>query len=320
MWAPDSVAGRCAKAETRVTRCIRWLAIALWLPASAAWAQTDDDARGRDFPKTLTLDEPGIDDEISLPTWTHIAYQAAPGLAANTENDFGVEIDKRITASLEIQLNAGYRMQNDAGGADRYGWDNASFTTKYVLLNRPATETILTAGLVREFGGTGALGVGAGTVSTTTPTFYIGQGMGAAHVPDWLRAFAITGTLGYRLPDQARGPGGKATPVLQPAASLQYSLHYLAPWLARRGLPAITQRLVLVTELTYAMPTTAGAPAAERIGLASPGLFYAGDGYQLGLEAPLPLTRASGSGVGIIAQLNVSFRRLGLGAISGTLW
>ena len=31
-------------------------------------------------------------------------------------------------------------------------------------------------------------------------------------------------------------------------------------------------------------------------------------------------THASGSGVGIIAQLNVSFRRLGLGAISGTLW
>jgi hypothetical protein len=52
----------------------------------------------------------------------------------------------------------------------------------------------------------------------------------------------------------------------------------------------------------------------------APGLIYAGNGYQLAAEALLPLTRESGTGVGAIAQLNLSFSTLGLGSIAKPLF
>ncbi len=289
--------------------------LALVLCPVAALAQPDEAAGGRDFPKTLTLDEPGIDDELSFPTFSRVPGAAAP------QTDTGFEIDKRITTSLEVQLNGGYSRLSGSAVPDRQGFDNMQFTTKYVLLDRPGTETIFTIGMVHEFGRSGAVQAGAAQAGTTTPTIYAGQGLGSADVPDVLRALALTGTLGFSVPDRAHdGPAQQAVPMLQPSASVQYSFRYVAAGLARAGLPAATANLVAVTELTYAVPTAHADNAASRKGFVGPGLFYAGGGYQLAAEALLPLNRASGRGAGFIAQLNVSFARLGLGAIAGPLW
>ncbi len=58
-------------------------------------------------------------------------------------------------------------------------------------------------------------------------------------------------------------------------------------------------RLIPIVELTYSAPTSDGGDARQ--GYVAPGLIYVGDGYQLAAEALLPLTRASGTGVGVIA-------------------
>jgi hypothetical protein len=51
-------------------------------------------------------------------------------------------------------------------------------------------------------------------------------------------------------------------------------------------------------------------------GTLAPGLIYAGEGYQVAVEALVPLTRASGTHVGAIAQLNISLSMFGVAALT----
>jgi hypothetical protein len=285
---------------------------------AAAMAQADDDATGRDFPKTLTLDEPGVDDEVSLPTFIHQINSASGDAPGTVENDINFELDKRLTERLQLQINGGYRSLADAGSDSRYGWSDASLTAKYVVLAAPETETLLTLGATRGFGRTGARGVGAEATGSTIPTFYFGQGLGALPIPAALRAFAVTGTVAYLFPDKPASAGAdRFEQTLQLGASLQYSLKYLSPIIASNGLPKIFDHIVTIVELTY----DAGANSVQsEPRVVAPGLIYAGDGYQLALEALLPLNAASGHGVGAIAQLNLSFSTLGLGRFARPLW
>jgi len=290
----------------------RFLLAAVTVGSAAAHAQTPDDtgtSSGRDFPKTLTLDEPGIDDEMSLPTASRIRQ----GAGAQTALAF--EIDKRITERLDVQVNGGW--QSDAA-AD--GWQDFELTTKYVALSRPATETLLTVGITRLLGHSGALRIGAAPVSGTVPTLYLGQGFGATALPAALRPFAITATLGYLVPDRPRAAGVSLPQQLQLGASVQYSLGTLAPLIGAAGWPDVAARLIPIVEFTYNAPTTDSAGSDARQGYLAPGVIYAGDGYQLAAEALLPLTQASGNGVGVIAQLNVSFRILELGRLARPLF
>jgi hypothetical protein len=41
------------------------------------------------------------------------------------------------------------------------------------------------------------------------------------------------------------------------------------------------------------------------IGMSDPGLLYISDKYQLGVEAVIPINRASGNDVGVIANLHL---------------
>ncbi len=295
------------------------LAILLVIGPVRAGAQEDDAAAGRDFPKTLTLDEPGIDDEISFPTVTRTDDPLLDGRMAAASDDVAFEIDKRLTEQLDLQLTGGWRSVDGPEGVSHDGWDNATLTSKYVLLDQAATESIVTAGIIREFGRSGAAGVGADNVSSTLPILYFGQGFGATGWPAPLRALAITGGLGLQIPDRAHGAGGMGTsPAIVLQGSLQYSLKYLAAPIEAAGLPRRLERFLFITEIASSLPANHGGQDREAV--AAPGLIYAGSGYQLAVEALLPLTRASGRGVGGTAQLNISFRRLGLAALAGTLW
>ncbi|GAN78294.1 hypothetical protein Asru_0729_03 [Acidisphaera rubrifaciens HS-AP3] len=301
--------------------------------ARGARAQGDPDGgdpdAGREFPKTLILDEPGIDDEISLPTLSRIGYGAAPGAPGYVQNGVAFEVDKTITERIDLQLTGGYLDLAGGDGRRRDGWDDLALTSKYVVVQAPESETIVTLGLTRSFGGTGAARVGAERSGSTAPTLYVGQGLGTAPVAAAWRPFAVTGTLAYEVPDDTHaGAGARFPQTLQIAGSVQYSLHYLAPWIvpwaARAGLAdwvgtGLT-RLIPIVEASYAVPTTDATGSDARQGLIAPGLIYAGEGYQLAVEALVPLTRASGTSVGVIAQLNLSFRAIGLGALARPLF
>jgi hypothetical protein len=256
----------------------------------------DDDETGRDFPKTLVFDEPGIDDEVSLPTLV------VTPMALGTQTDADFELDKRLTERLSLQINTGYTSISRASS----GWQNTSATLKYILFGDRAREQLASFSLTREFGGSGATGIGAGTTSSTTGAVNFGQGFGRLSPNAWIRPFAVTGTLGAVVPD---GDAHGDVPQALLSASLQYSLAVLA---ASR-MPDFARQLIPIVEMTYAGPLHG---PVHGHGVAAPGLIYAGRGFQLAAEALVPLTRRSGTHVGAIAQLNLSLWLLAVPALS----
>jgi len=277
---------------------------ARWGPAFLAFACTTSafaDDTGRDFPKTLIFDEPGIDDEISLPTLIFV-----PG----GESDVDFELDKRLTTRLSVQVNIGYAILPRFEKSATSGWQNSDVTLKYVVLaDRPA-EQLVSLSLVRELGGSGARRIGAEAFGATDLAVNFGQGFAAVARSPWLKPFAITGSGGFLVPDE----GAVQQALL--SASLQYSFNVLGEEPAGAGMPAFLRPFIPIVEYTSSLPTR-GAGAR---GLLAPGLIYAGEGFQLAAEALVPLTRAAGLHVGAIAQLNISLEMLGLPALARPLF
>src|SRR5579864_2980135 len=60
----------------------------------------------RVFPTTLTMDDPGVSDEVSLPT-----INLTPTPTAQS-NSYGYEWDKTITEDLGVAINGDYATQN----------------------------------------------------------------------------------------------------------------------------------------------------------------------------------------------------------------
>ena len=280
-----------------MARLLPSIGCALLLPGFAAAA--DQDQPGRDFPKTLIFDEPGIDDEVSLPT-----VLVAPGTAGSgrdTELDF--ELDKRLTTSLSVQVNLGYTMLSRAIVPARDGWQNADATLKYIALSDPGAERLVSVSLIREFGGTGAARIGAGSTGATTAAVNFGQGFSPFAMARLIDPFAITGSAGYLIPDTMHDGAGQQALL---SVSLQYSLAVLLPE-AGAGRLAFLRPFIPIVECSSMLPVT-GRP--RRTDTMAPGLIYAGDGFQLAAEALIPLTRSTGTRTGFIAQLNISLRSL----------
>jgi len=295
VWAGDEPPRRSQKKKQKTFVLLGAL---LW-PACVAYADED----GRDFPKTLIFDEPGIDDEISLPTVLFVPQDGAH------ETDVDFELDKRLTTRLSLQINIGYTELARAAG-----WQNANATLKLIgYVDRPL-EQLVSVSLTREFGGSGARRIGAAATGSTVVAVNFGQGFAALAPATILKPFAVTGVAGFLAPDtQAAGNVQHALF----SASLQYSFNVLAGSNADVRLPGIMRPFIPIVEITYAEPVR-GETAAH--GTLAPGLIYAGDGYQLAAEALLPLTRASGTHVGVIAQLNVSLSVLGVSALARPLF
>ncbi len=269
-------------------------------PGRAA-ADHDD---GREFPKTLIFDEPGIDDEISLPTLI-----AMPRASRGHDTDLDFELDKRLTDWLSLQVNTGYTSATRAGGTAQ-GWQDTDVTLKLVVLAEPARERLVSLSLTRELGGSGAQRIGAAPGSATTAAINFGQGWAPLTGAALLRPVAVTGSFGYQLPDRV---GATAARQAVLSASLQYSLDVLMAGGGAGRLPPMLRPFIPVVECVVTEPS--GAPS---LGTLAPGLIYAGAGFQLAAEALLPLTRATGLHAGFIAQLNLSLTTFGWPALART--
>jgi hypothetical protein len=64
-------------------------------------------------------------------------------------------------------------------------------------------------------------------------------------------------------------------------------------------------RLVLITEFSFQTQTSNFDGDERTTGTINPGLLYIADKYQLGVEAIIPINRASGDDVGVIANLHL---------------
>ena len=286
----------------------------LWLLAvTCVWPlmayAADQDEPGRDFPKTLIFDEPGIDDEISLPTFIYAPQIAGEG----RETDADFELDKRLTNSLSVQINIGYSRLRELAAPPRDGWQDTDVTLKYVVFSNPAAEQLASLSLTREFGGSGAARIGASSTGATTAAVNVGQGFAVLAPIAILKPFAVTGSFGYLVPD---GTGRNAPQQALLNVSLQYSFDVLFAG-AGAGRLASLRPLIPIVEISATEPTTGGSQNRATL---APGLIYAGDGFQLAAEALVPLTRATGHRIGAIAQLNISLRTLGIAALARPLF
>jgi hypothetical protein len=118
------------------------------------------------------------------------------------------------------------------------------------------------------------------------------------------RPLAVTGTFGYEVPDA----GGVDPQQLATGLSIQYSLPYLAETMHVK-LPEFAAHLVPLVEFNYTVPTRP-VGGATTVGTIAPGVIYTAETYQLGLEALIPGTHATGDGAGAIAQYHVFFGEL----------
>ncbi|HUK59791.1 MAG TPA: hypothetical protein VLV50_11215 [Stellaceae bacterium] len=277
---------------------MRTLAAAAILAISAAPALAYTDAGDRLFPATILLPQIGPSDDLYMTPSTMPLYGASG--AHDRLTNTSVVYNKTITERFSMGIEDGWNQLQQPGsaGGTAYGWQNLETTAKYLAILDPEHEFQLSLGIDREWGGTGAKSI-ANPVGATTPQLLFGKGMNELPWPD-LKPFAIVGAFGYQIADAHT----RADQILTSIA-IEYSIPYLEAKVADVALPDFLRRVTPMIEFQF---TTPGSPArgAQSAGLIAPGFNYAGEGWELGLEALIPATKGAGSGPGVIAQLHFS--------------
>src|SRR5947209_5001548 len=109
----------------------------------------------RFFPATLTIDDPGVNDELSFPTLSSFKTGDDPSFR---QRDFSGEFSKRITEAFAISVGSTYSHLSPPGGLTGMGangFQNTETTFKYRIIKDPAHEFVVSVGLSVEWGGTG---------------------------------------------------------------------------------------------------------------------------------------------------------------------
>jgi hypothetical protein len=292
----------------RNARCTRAFALAFlfaFLPLSQAFAHCFVGARF--FPATLAIDDPCVADELSLPT---IAWSRTGDIPPATEWDVSGEISKRITEDFGVSIGEDWSQIRAPGGPTMAGFGDLETTFQYQLLKDSPHELAMLLGLIVDWGGTGATNSGLGTsYSELTPTFYFGKGFG--DLPDdagWIRAFAVTGQIGYQIPTQSYDLMQNAfiPQVLVYGGSLQYSMPYLKSEIQDLQLPDFINHLIPIVEAQFATPVANNLGNSYlTTGTINPGVIWVGSYFQVGLEAVIPVNAESGTGVGFLGQLHL---------------
>ncbi len=276
------------------------------LMLSYAQAHAHGIAGARLFPATLAIDDPAVQDELALPTFTRSVD--SDGIV---EHDVSFEFDKRITENFGIAIGDTYSHFNDG----RSGFQNLDLGAKYLVTVNPDHEFMLSVGFESEVGGTGARTIGD-PFSTVGPQLYFGKGLGDLPTAyNALRPFAVTGQVGVGFPTQgltvSTSDGGgppdvtRNPTILNWGFSLQYSLLYLDQNIHEIQGPDVFKRLIPTVEIALQTPIANVLDSGRTTtGTVNPGFFYEADKYQLGLEAQLPINAASGKHPGFIAQVH----------------
>jgi hypothetical protein len=270
----------------------------------------------RFFPATLATDDPFVADELSLPTVTSTRSNADGGTPATRQTSVAMDFARRITPNFGLAFGAKRLHIAPDGQPVGQGWDNLSIGAKYQLYINAAHESILSIGADWDVGGTGSSSIGAERFSTVSPTVYFGKGFGDLATPA-LRPLAVTGTVGVAIPSRASTTTVSVDPdtgvsttdvehnphVLNLGLALQYSLPYLQSQVKDVGLGASFNRMIPIVEFTMAKPLDR-VDDRRFTGTVNPGVLWAGQKIQLGLEAVIPMNSRSGHGVGFMAQLH----------------
>src|SRR3984957_20235633 len=277
-------------------RAILGLALAIgWgvtAPAAFAYTATGD----RQFPAAVLLPQITPGDEFYL-TYNTLPLGGSGLGTPNRSSNFTTTYMKTITDNLGIVLEETYTQIGQRGAGTLDGWQNLDGEIKYLAVNVPEHEFLATLGLDRETGGTGALRVGASPSGATTPRVYFGKGFGDLDI-GYLRPLAVRGLIGVQLADAAPRPD-----LITHGLIVEYSIPYLQSKVHAFDLPEVIRGLTPVTEFTLSTPAGKSF-GARTTALFAPGVAYAGEGWEFALEALVPASRATGTGVGVTAQLH----------------
>jgi hypothetical protein len=292
-----------------------WLVCAACQLGAPSWAYGHGFAGPRFFPATLSTDDPFVADELSFPTVSTIR---TPDGGGARETDISVDIAKRITPQLGIEIGETLIVLNSQEGRATNGFGNLEVSGKYQLLNNGPHEAILSLGLGVEIGGTGSSSIGADSFSTWAPGIFFGKGFG--DLPETLRFLkpvAITGVAGIAIPTSASTRSvtvnertgeseieiERNSDVLDWGFALEFSVIYLQSQVQDLHLPAPIDRLIPLVELALETPLNRGTEG-ETTGTINPGVIWAGKYFQVGAEAVIPINERTGTNVGVIAQLH----------------
>jgi hypothetical protein len=273
------------------------------------------------FPATLAIDDPGVNDELTLPTFAYSAAANFDGTLGSLNYNLGWAYQKTITADLSISVGSeGYNWQKNPYGQ---GWSNIETQVKYVFYQNPEHEFIVSGAVAAEWGRTGTVNssIAADPYTAITPRLYVGKGFGDSGI-EWVRPFAVTGQLDYTFSthplnstvdfDENGNPFDvlNRTPTfLSYGFTVQYSLLYMNSFV--KEVPEIFSRLIPTFEGKFSSPVANIGPSVDgewthtTTGTVGPGLYWIGNYFQIGVTAQFPVNRASGSHVGVLANLDL---------------
>jgi hypothetical protein len=264
----------------------------------------------RFFPATITVDDPCVADELSLPTIAGFKNGDEPSA---DELDIAGEYSKTITPNFGISFEEAWIHLRTPGEGSVSGFDNLGTSFKYQFVRDAARELAVSVSLDADWGGTGAKAIDAEPFTTLTPTLFLGKGLGFMQTPI-LRPFAITAQVGYAIPTKSstRTPDeetGLIDTTPNPRSivwggTLQYSMPYLKASVRDFGLPGFINHLIPLVELNLTSEVSNFDGEERTTGTVNPGILYIADKFQLGAEAIVPINRASGDDVGVVGQLH----------------
>jgi hypothetical protein len=259
---------------------------------------------------TLLIDDPCNDDELMFPSLAIFRNGDNP---AATELDISGEFSKTITAKFGVTLSEDWiHLKSPLG--DQAGFGNLGTSFKYEFVRDGQSQTVLSAALIVDWGGTGSKTVGAESFTTLTPTWYAGKGFN--FLPEsmkFFRPFGVTTVLGYSFPIESSTTEfdqGLLTAIRNPqflvwGGSLQYSMSYLKSNVQDLGLPDFVNHLIPVVEWNFETQMANFNDQERTTGTINPGVAYLGEKIQLSVEAIIPVNSGSGDEIGVVAALHL---------------
>ena len=253
----------------------------------------------RIFPATLGIDDPGVGDELALPTLTYIP----PNTGGTQEFDASFSYTKTIFPNFGLSITDGKTWLNPGGN----GWGNLDTELKYMFWCDAPHEFMASFGLDATWANTGTTGF-SDPFNTFTPLIDMGKGFGDLPTSlNILRPFAITAQFGLSIPSAPHTSsivyddfGNPSLNVaLNPTVfnwgfTLQYSLPYMNANVSEVGGPDFLKHLIPITEFVFQTPVS-NVPSGGQIttGTIQPGVVYMADTWQVA--------------VGVVAELHFFF-------------
>jgi hypothetical protein len=255
-------------------------------------------AGDRNFPANLLLPQIAPSDAIWINFQTQPIANGSEGQIQVT-TPFTGTYSKTITEQFGIQLEDGITRQGRVWGAP-----NFDLLLQYEAINDQPHEFILSVQVDHEFGGSGSgLRVGSLPQSATQPGITFGKGLGDLPIGYW-RPLAITGVAQFQIAQGEPPPGQMARPNKFSAGfSVQYSIPYLLSKVENIEMPQFFRHVTPMVELLYTTPVGSAHNHDVTVQVA-PGFSYSqGRGWELGVEALIPATKATATGLGVFGQV-----------------